>query len=398
MTRPAVIGGDPLFPGGLPFARPSAPPLDRVVARLRPSYERGVLTNGPLVAAFEAAVEERLQVPHAIAVSNCTSGLLLVLRVLELSGSAVLPSFTFSATAHAAAWNGLEPVFAECDPDTFQVDLADARDCLPASDDAAVLVATHVFGAPAPAVEAEAVATAAGVPLVFDAAHALGALRQGRPVGGFGIAEVFSLSPTKPVVAGEGGVITTRDSQLAERLRWGRDYGNPGDYDTRFPGLNARMSELHAAVAIESLAELDANLALRNQLAARYRSALTSVDGVAVQAVADGDLSTYKDFTIAVDEGALGLSRDLLVTVLEREGIDTRRYFWPPVHRHQAYARTPRRDLPVTDAAAGSVVSLPLFTGMIPDDTDRVAEGIARASAHAEEVAAKVRRAAPAPR
>ena len=97
----------------------------------------------------------------------------------------------------------------------------------------------------------------AGIPVVFDAAHALGAIADGTPVGGFGDAEVFSLTPTKVLVAGEGGLVATRRRGLAKRLRIGRDYGNPGDYDTQFVGLNARMSEFHAAMALQSLEILD---------------------------------------------------------------------------------------------------------------------------------------------
>src|SRR5260221_1432105 len=122
MSRPAIVGGDSAFPDGLPFVRPSVPDLERVVARFAPSYERGMLTNGPLVREFEERAAERLGVPHVVAVSSCTAGLMLVLRALDPGGPVVLPSFTFSASAHAVAWNALEPRFVECNPASFQVD------------------------------------------------------------------------------------------------------------------------------------------------------------------------------------------------------------------------------------------------------------------------------------
>ena len=245
MSLPAVAGGKPAFPDLLPFVRPTVPDLERVVARFAPSYERGMLTNGPLVREFEEQAATRLGVPHVVAVSSCTAGLMLVLRVLAPRGPVVVPSFTFSASAHAIAWNGLEPRFVECDPASFQVDPASVVSRL---DGAGAVLATHVFGAPCEVEALEGLAAGAGIPVFFDAAHAFGALRDGRAIGGFGAAEVFSLSPTKVVVAGEGGVVATRDGSLAEALRIGRDYGNPGDYDTQFVGLNARMSELHAAI------------------------------------------------------------------------------------------------------------------------------------------------------
>ncbi|MBW3641780.1 MAG: DegT/DnrJ/EryC1/StrS family aminotransferase [Actinobacteria bacterium] len=386
MREPAVLGGPPAFPDGLPFARPYTPPLGAVTARLGPSYEAGVLTNGPLVRELENRVAERLGVAHVVAVASCTSGLMLALRHLHDSGPVALPSFTFSASAHAPHWCGLEPTFVECRADTFQVDVGDLRSRV---DGSGGIVATHVFGAPCPAEQLEALAAEAGVGLVFDAAHALGATRQGGPVGGFGDAEVFSLSPTKLVVGGEGGLVATDRDDVAEAVRLGRDYGNPGDYDCRFPGINARMSELHAATALESLAMLDDHLERRQVAADRYRAGLEDIVGISVQVVDEGDVSTYKDFTISVGD-EFGISRDVLVRALAAEGIDTRRYFFPPVHAQQAYAHLPPAKLPVTDEVAGRVVSLPMFARLPLSSIDAVVEALAAVGHCADQISARL--------
>jgi FlaA1/EpsC-like NDP-sugar epimerase/dTDP-4-amino-4,6-dideoxygalactose transaminase len=373
----------------LAFARPARPPLERVVQRLARFYGSGQLTNGALVRELEERVADRLSVDHVVAVSSCTSGLLLVVQALSEGrpGPVVLPSFTFSASAHAVAWNARPPQFVECDPYTFQMDLAHAEAAL---DGASALMATHVFGAPCSPEAVETLAAAAGLPVVFDAAHAIGATSHGRPVGGFGDAEVFSLTPTKPMVAGEGGLVATHDADLAARLRMGRDYGNPGDYDTRFVGLNARMSEFHAAMALESLALLDHTLAQRRELAMRYVGGIVGVPGISSQVVPLEDVSTYKDFTIAVDAAEFGIDRNQLVAVLAAEGIDTRNYFDPPVHRQQAYRddRTPY--LPTTEAVSRSVVSLPIYPDLSFDDIDAVTRVIRLAHEHAEELAAEL--------
>jgi dTDP-4-amino-4,6-dideoxygalactose transaminase len=278
------------------------------------------------------------------------------------------------------AWNGRAPRFIECDPDTFQADVAGVEASL---DGAAAVMATHIFGAPCRPEELEKLAASAGVPLLFDAAHALGARSHGRAVGGFGDAEVFSLTPTKPMVAGEGGLVATNDADLAARLRTGRDYGNPGDYDTRFVGLNARMSEFHAAMALESCEILDDTLASRRHRAERYLAELTDVPGVRTQAVPVADLSTYKDFTVAIDADEFGLDRDRLKAVLASEGIDTRTYFDPPAHRQQAYRDEPRAVLPTTDAVSSSVISLPIYPDLAIADVEAVAEVIRIAHDHA---------------
>ncbi len=382
--RPAILGGEPSFPEGLAFVRPDIPPLERVMARLAPSYERGILTKGPLMHSLEEQVAARLGVAHAVAVSSCTSGLMLVLQALHLRGPVVLPSFTFSASAHAVAWNGVAPVFAECNPRSFQLDPDDAAQRITG---AGALMATHVFGAPCAAEQLSKIADHAGIPLIFDAAHGFGATRGGRAVGSFGTAEVFSLSPTKVLVAGEGGIVTTQDAAMADAVRIGRDYGNnPGDYDSCFPGLNARLSEFHAAMALESLGELDEHLADRRHLAERYCAGIVDVPGVQVQEIDHGDESTYKDFTIILDEERYGLSCSALVAALRAEGIDTRRYFFPPVHRHRAYSSGEERPLPVTSDVARRVVSLPIYRSLDDGAVDRVVGAIAALHAYADEL------------
>jgi dTDP-4-amino-4,6-dideoxygalactose transaminase len=207
-------------------------------------------------------------------------------------------------------------------------------------------------------------------------------------LGGFGAAEVFSLTPTKPVVAGEGGLVATNDADLAAALRIGRDYGNPGDYDTRFVGLNGRMSEMHAAVALCSLDAFDEHLERRQAMARRYAEGLASVPGVRLQHLDDGDRSTYKDFTIAIDAEAFGADRDALVRALKAEGVDTRNYFDPPVHRQQSHAHQADRPLPVTDRVAAQVVSLPIYPALDDATIDRLSGVIAAVQAEAPAVAA----------
>lgn len=375
---PAVLGGEPAFPRGLPLSRPSVPDPGAVGDRVAEILASGVLTNGPTVAELEARAAEYLGVRHCVAVSSCTAGLMLVLRAAELSGDVLLPSFTFAATAHAVAWNGLRPVFADVDPSTLTLaaEAALERTGLRTS----AILATHVYGTPCDVEGLTAAAQDNGLRLFFDAAHAFGSRYRGIPVGAFGDAEVFSLSPTKVLVAAEGGIVATNDSGLAERCRIGRDYGNPGDYDCRFVGLNARMSEVHAAIALASLEGLEERIARRNVLAAWYREALAALPGLSFPEVREGDRSTYKDFTVLVDPQAFGVDAETLGGALAAEGIETRRYYAPPVHAMRAYRFAGRvnGDLPVTELVSGRVLTLPLWEGMVEDHVWRVAEAIRR--------------------
>jgi dTDP-4-amino-4,6-dideoxygalactose transaminase len=381
--EPAIMGGTPAFAEGLPLARPELADPDRLTEELGKVIRGSVLTNGARVRELESRVEEYLGVRHTIAVSSCTAGLMLALRAAGLgSGDAVLPSFTFAATAHAIAWNGLRPVFADIDPRTLTLSPEAVQRSIGVRTSA--ILATHTFGTPCNVEALGAAALEAGIPVFFDAAHAFGSRRKGRAIGGFGDAEVFSLTPTKPLVAGEGGIIATNDGALAEALRLGRDYAKEPDYDFRFVGLNARMSELHATVALASLDGLEERIETRNRLAEHYRKLLAAIPGISFPEVADSDRSTYKDFTVLIDPGEFGVGAPQVAEALEAEGIETRRYYSPPVHRTRAYrnAAAVNGDLPVTDRASARVLTLPLFESMREAHLAGVGGAVARIQQH----------------
>jgi dTDP-4-amino-4,6-dideoxygalactose transaminase len=368
----------PAFFDGLPLAAPRITDPERVAGDVRSILRSGILTNGPYVRRLERAAAGYLGVRHAVAVSSCTSGLMLVLRACELSGDVIVPSFTFAATAHAVRWNGLRPVFADIDPETLTLAPGSVERAIGVRSSA--ILATHLYGTPCDTEGLRELAERNGLRLFFDAAHAFGSRHGDAMVGGFGDAEVFSLSPTKVLVAAEGGIVATNDDLLAERCRIGRDYGNPGDYDCRFVGLNARMSELHAATALASLADLEERLDERGRLAAVYRDALSTVAGITFPVVPAGDRTTYKDLTILVDPGRYGRHATELADTLRSEGIETRRYYAPPIHTMQAYrgAASLGDDLAVTDRAADRVLALPLWVGMSDGQVARVAGVIDR--------------------
>ncbi|MFI6445810.1 DegT/DnrJ/EryC1/StrS family aminotransferase [Kitasatospora sp. NPDC050543] len=391
LALPAALGGTPAFPDGLPLTRVRVPDRRALLERLATVLDSGQLTNGPTVAELELRAAELLDVPHVVAVSNCTAGLMLVLQAAGVGGGrpVVMPGFTFSATAHAAHWAGGTPVFAEAREQDVTLDPEDAAARLAAADRPAALMATHVYGTPCQVERLQEVADEAGVPLVYDAAHGLGSRRRGVPVGGFGLAEVFSMSPTKVAVAGEGGLVATRDAALAERLRTARDYGNPGDYDTLFPGLNARMSELHAAVGLNWLAELPERVAHRGALATDFARRVAGLPGLRPALPEAGDVSTFKDLTLIVDEEVFGLGAPELGRALGAEGIDSRRYFHPPVQRQRAYAHLGQAHaLPRTDRLAGSVLTLPLWSHMDERVVGRIADAVLRIHPYAHRLRA----------
>ncbi len=378
-SRPAVSGGEPVFHSRFRFMQPTLPELDQVLKIYRDVYNRGAITNGELVAAFEGAAAERLGVSHCIAVSSCTSGLMLVLKCLSVQGNVILPSFTFFATSHALRWNRLGPVFADCDPRTWTIDPDDVARKITAYTSA--IVAVHLYGNPCAIEELQRISAANKLKLIFDAAHAFGSTYRGRPVGGFGDAEIFSLSPTKTLVSGEGGLIATNDAVLARRLRAARNYGDSGTYDCELLGLNARMSEFHAALGLAGLDLVDRKVARHNEIARRYTELVSRINGLEFQQVFPENVSTFKDYSVKVASDFC-LSRDELAAALAVENIETRKYFSPPLHRQTLYRRfSTSGGLPNTDSISDGVLSLPIYESLDNDTVDKVAYAIRRIAA-----------------
>jgi dTDP-4-amino-4,6-dideoxygalactose transaminase len=380
---PAIHGGRPLFSQRFRFIRPTLPSLDAVLGTYGPAYENGLITNADIVGKFEAAVAERLQVKHCVAVSSCTSGLMMTLRALGVSGEVIIPSFTFFATGHSARWNSLMPVFADCEPDTWNVDVKDVERKI--TERTSALLIVHLYGNPANVEALSEIAKRHNLKLIFDGAHAFGSRYRGRPIGQFGDAEVFSLSPTKLLVAGEGGLVTTNDSTLAKAIRLMRNYGDGGAYDPEWIGMNARMSEFNAALGLAGLAEVDDRVRRRNQIARMYDEHLAGLPGVRFQKVDARDTNTFKDYSIHVTPERFGMTRDELAEGLLAENIETKKYFYPPMHMQTLYKQfheSGGNGLKVTEEVTGGILSLPIYE-LLPDSTIEKVSLAVRRLAHA---------------
>ena len=287
------------------MASPKLPQPDSLFPDFRQILESGQLTKGRHLQRFEERSKEYLGVSECVGVSSCTSGLMLVLQALkrrqpsETPARIAVPSFTFLASITALVWAGFEPVFVDVDPESMNICQKDLERVLKEEEVSGVL-AVHCFGNPVPVEPILELCRPHKIPLLFDAAHGFGSLYQGRKLGGQGWCQVYSLTPTKMVVAGEGGLVATEDRDLAAELRVAREYGNDGSYDTAFPGINARLSELHACIAWNSLQMLEDVVAHRNRVACALTGALGEIPGLGFQRITPECRTTYKDFTITI--------------------------------------------------------------------------------------------------
>ncbi len=346
--------------------------------------QSGWLTAGPVVAKFEAALAAAAGAPHGIAVASGTAGMQLVLHALDLrpGDEVITPSMTFASTVNMITLAGAVPVFVECDYGTLNLKVDDVEAKLTSRTRAFLPV--HFAGLPCDLDPLDALARARGIPVIEDAAHALGTTYRGRPAGG-GNTAVFSFHPIKNITTGEGGMITTHDAALARRLRrlkfhgiaqdaWTR-YGPGGDpaYEIGEPGFKATLTDLQAALGLSQLAKLGRFNARRAELAARYRRGLAGVAGLDLPATpAYPHSHAWHLFVVKVT----GVPRPAFLDGLAARNIGYGLHF-PPCHRlDYVVKRFGAVALPETERAGDRLVSLPLFPGMADADVDDVCAAI----------------------
>ena len=354
----------------IPLARPTLPSFDEIESDVRLILETGRLTNfGPFASELERRVCRLLGVRHALCVASATTGLMMLLNVLPKGSDVLVPSFTFLPTVQAILWNDLNVVFVDIDPGTLTMCPAAVKARL--TDQTSAILGVHVFGNPCAVDELQAIARDRGVWLFFDGAHGFGARSGNAAVGTFGDGEVFSLSATKILPCGEGGLIVTNNESLFCLMLDRRNYGfENGTYDCMNKGINGKITEFSAILGLHGLDMIESEVRARKTIADRYRNVLGECAGLAFQVVADDSLCTYKDFTILVDESTFGMNRDAMRTALAQAGIETAAYFSPPVHRMRYFEGnvSGQSGLDVTEAVSRSILSLPIYSRLTDDE------------------------------
>ena len=339
------------------------------LAEIAAVLDTGQLTMGPKVDEFEQLLARAAGTQHAVAVSSGTAALHVAVLALGIGeGDEVLvPAYTFPATANVVALAGGRPVLVDVDPVTMNIDPHDAARRVTARTKAALAV--HLFGRPARLDELP------DVPVLEDAAGALGATRAGKPCGSLGRLACFSFHPRKIVTTGEGGAVTTDDASLAERVRSLRHHGwSPSDAydDMPKPAFNYRISDVLCALGLPQMRRLEELLAARERVAAAYAERLAHLDVVLPQAD-PGDRHGLQAYVVQVDR------RDAVMAGLRAEGIQCQIGTYA-LHRLGAYRD--QGPFPGGDAAFERALALPLHGRLTEADLDRVAEALDNLVSH----------------
>lgn len=369
-----LFSGSPLFKEVLHVGRPNVGHRENFIRRVNELFDRRWFSNnGPFVQEFEEQLRRYLQVKHCIPICNGTVALEIAIRALNLKGEVLVPSFTFIATPHALQWQEITPVFCDLDLNTHCLDVSKLEKML--TPKTTGILGVHIWGRPFLVEPLTEFANKYGLALLFDAAHAFGVSHKGRMIGNFGAAEVFSFHATKFFNTFEGGAIATNDDDLARKIRLMKNFGFAGADKVIYPGTNGKMTEISAAMGLSSLECIEEVIETNRRNYHCYEDELQGVPGLKLVTYDESERNNYQYIIVEVDEQRAGINRDTLVSILHKDNVLARRYFYPGCHEMEPYqSHFPHASLlvPKTEQLCARVMSLPNGTAVSRDDIKKI--------------------------
>jgi dTDP-4-amino-4,6-dideoxygalactose transaminase len=319
---------------------------------------------GPLSCQLETKLKEYLKVDNLLFVANGTVALQMAIKALNLSGEIITTSYSFVATTSSIIWEGCTPVFVDIDSQTLNIDASKIEDAV--TEETSAILATHIYGNPCDIEKIDEIARKHNLKVIYDGAHAFGVRINNKSVFEYGNISICSLHATKSYHSVEGGLIISRDSELIKKLQSMRNFGFDADKILEL-GINAKNSELHAAIGLANLKYIDEIISKRKELTEHYIQKLKAVKGV-FPLWNKKAIKNYAYFPIIFEtEELLKISME----ILKSNGIFTRRHFYPPLPKSLPYVT--QCDMPVTDEITGKVLCLPLFFDLSFEDVDLIA-------------------------
>ena len=383
MEKLAIEGGKPVRETLLPYGHQwvDEADIETVVQVLRSAW----LTTGPKITEFEKTFAKFVGARYAIAVSNGTAALHAAMYAIGIKpgDEVIVPAMTFAATANCVVFQGGSPVFVDVDAETLLIDPDQVK--VKITPRTRAVIAVDYTGQPCDYDVLREIANRHGLTLVADACHALGATYKGRPVGSLADLNVFSFHPVKHITTGEGGMITTDNSDFAEQMRIFRNHGITTDYRQREKqeswfyemvdlGYNYRITDIQCALGLSQLQKLSSWVKRRQEIAQKYNAAFAEFPAVRSLGVRADVSHAYHLYVVRFDLSQLQATRAEIFTALRAEGIGVNVHYIP-VHLHPFYRKqfgTGPGLCPVAEAAYEEIITLPLFPRMSDNDVEDV--------------------------
>jgi dTDP-4-amino-4,6-dideoxygalactose transaminase len=341
--------------------RPNLGDREVLLGRINDILDRRWLSNdGRYVKDFESQIARYLGVKHCIAMCNATIAIEIATRAMGLKGEVILPSYTFVACAHALQWQEITPVFCDIDPASHLIDPVKIERLI--TPRTTGIMGVHLWGRGCNLEALQEIADRHRLQLFYDASHAFGCSINGKRIGGFGRAEVFSFHATKFINALEGGAVTTNDDDLANRMRMMKNFGFTNYDQVEYLGINGKMNEVSAAMGLTNLEAIDEIVAANRANYLAYVDGLAGIPGIQLIQYPSSEQMNFQYIVLEVDPELCHVSRDQIVVELHKRNVIARKYFWPGCHRMEPYRSLYPNShlwLQETERVAARVIVLP---------------------------------------
>ena len=342
--------------------RSSLPPLAEYVEMLKPIWDSAWLTNmGPYHEQLKAELKEYMGVASLELFVNGHMALELTIQAMNLSGEVITTPYTFSSTVHAIVRNGLTPVFCDINEYDYTIDTEQLESFI--TERTTAIVPVHVYGNLCDVERIGEIARKHNLKVIYDAAHTFGETYDGRGVGAFGDASMFSFHATKVFHSIEGGAVAFHDPGLSDRLYQLKNFGITGPETVEYVGSNAKMNEFQAAMGLCNLRHLEEEIGKRRIVAERYREHLDGIAGIRLCETDPRLKSNYAYMPVRFD--GYRMNREEVFELLQQHGIHARKYFYPCVNAYECYAgQYCEDDTPVAKRVSHQILTLPIYAGL----------------------------------
>ncbi len=362
-----------IIPPPVYVTQPALPPLDEFIPYLREIWDSKILTNGgPFHQRLETALCQYLGVEHISLFANGTLALVTALQALRITGEVITTPYSFVATSHSLMWNGIKPVFVDILPSSLNMDPAKIEEAITPLTTA--IMPVHCYGRPCDLEAIQAIADNYNLKVIYDAAHAFGVRRDDGSILRHGDLSALSFHATKVFNTFEGGAIVSPNAKIKKRIDQLKNFGFVDETTVVIPGINAKMSEVSAAMGLLQLNYLDDALYKRSLIANRYRAAIDNIKGIDCLVDAGEGMSNHAYFPVLIRPD-FHLTRDVLYQRLKEQGIYARRYFHPLISEFPVYRGMPSakpENLPVATIASRQVLCLPIYPDLADEDFERI--------------------------
>lgn len=358
--------------------RPSMPTMEEYISELKDIWDTRWLTNmGAKHDRLQEDLKKYLGVPNVSLMCNGHMALELGIQAMKLSGEVITTPFTFASTTHAIVRNGLKPVFCDIDPETYTMDVGKIESLI--SDKTTAIVPVHVYGNICNIPEIERIAKKYELKVIYDAAHTFGVKYQGRGIGSYGDASMFSFHATKVFNTIEGGAVCFSNPEYGLDLYRLKNFGIRNEEVVDAVGANAKMNEFQAAMGLCNLKHVDDEILKRKAVAEHYRERLEGIDGITLSKPQDHVRPNYAYFPIIIDAKAFGASRNEVFKRLAENGIYARKYFYPLTNSFECYhGKYDVNQTPVALRISKRVLTLPLYADLELEEVDEICSVIRR--------------------